>query len=123
MVEPSAKWTIFFSASTLVTSPCLPKRFFSLGRVSATAIQIPPVPSRAGNRKVALGPQLPATLFRMTFLVTVLISGAATRSPSHWHCIYDGVSIAEDAATVEWRGWPNVPWWWGRPRPCSCRGA
>lgn len=87
MVVPSASETIFLSASTLVTSPFLPKRFLSAGRVSPTAIQMPPVPSRAGKRKVALGPQLPATLSRMTLRVTALTSGAATRSPSHWHCI------------------------------------
>ena len=60
---------------------------FSLGRVLATAIQIAPVPPCAGNRKVALGPQLPAVFCRMTFLTTFLRSGAATRSPSHAHCI------------------------------------
>ena len=87
MVVPSLRVTVFLAASTLVTSPFWPYRFFSSGRVLDTAIQMPPVPSRAGNRKVALGPQLPATLLRMTFLVTSLTSGAATRSPSHWHCI------------------------------------
>src|SRR5262249_8993050 len=52
------------------------------------AIQIPPVPSRAGKRKVALGPQLPAVFPSTTFRTTFLTSGAATRSPSHSHCIY-----------------------------------
>jgi hypothetical protein len=46
------------------TMPLDQKR--SCGRVLATAFQIPPVPSRAGKRKVALGPQLPATFLLRT---------------------------------------------------------
>jgi hypothetical protein len=87
---PSARVTVLAGASTLFTFDLGPKRVFDLGRVSATAIQMPPVPPCAGNRNVALGPQFPAVLWRMTFLVTVLRSGAATRSPSHWHCIFRG---------------------------------
>lgn len=74
----------------------------SAGKVLWTAFQIPPVPPCAGKRKVAFGPlstvrkdrnqnqtayQLPAVFLLRTFETTSLSEGAATRSPSHSHCI------------------------------------
>lgn len=83
--EPSSKCATWPSASTLVT------RFLncslSWGSVLATAFQIPPVPSRAGNLNVAFGPQLPATFLLRVLEMTIFRFGAATRSPSHLHCI------------------------------------
>lgn len=87
--------TIFSSALIFLTVPCLPNFVFSLGRVFATAIQIAPVPPWAGKRNVALGPQFPAVFSRITFFTTPFTLGAATRSPSHAHCIC-GASIHWD---------------------------
>ena len=88
IVFPSLVTTTFAAALTACTAPaCRPRTRFLDGSVAATALQMAPVPPRAGNRKVALGPQLPAVVWRTTFLVTALRSGAATRSPSHAHCI------------------------------------
>lgn len=83
--EPSSRCAVWPSASTLVTRRlycCL-----SFGSVLATAFQMPPVPSRAGNLNVAFGPQLPATFLVSVLEMTILRFGAATRSPSHLHCI------------------------------------
>lgn len=51
---PSSRWAIFFSPSMRMTEAL--NLNFSWGSVLATAFQIPPVPSWAGKRKVALGP-------------------------------------------------------------------
>lgn len=51
---PSLRWAILAAPSMRTT--VLLKENFSEGSVFATAFQIPPVPSRAGKRKVALGP-------------------------------------------------------------------
>lgn len=98
MEEPSSKCAVCPSASTLVTrllNCCL-----SCGSVLATAFQIPPVPSRAGNLNVAFGPQLPATFLFSVLEMTILRLGAATRSPSHLHCI----SVVGTAQTLKLYG-------------------
>ena len=56
---------------------CTWNRVFSRGSVLATAIQMPPVPSRAGKRNIELGPQPPAAFCRIMFLVT--FSGGPAR--------------------------------------------
>lgn len=68
--------------------PYAPKYVFFLSNVLATAIQMPPVPPWAGKRNVALGPQVLATLLRVTFFVSNLTLGAATRSPSQVEFIW-----------------------------------
>lgn len=87
IVVPSLVVTVLAPASMLTTSPLSPRRSFSAGSVAATALKMAPVPPRAGKRNVALGPQFPAVFPVITFLTTVLTSGAATRSPSQPHCI------------------------------------
>jgi hypothetical protein len=52
--EPSLRCAIFLMPSMRTTVLLNEKRSF--GSVVATAFQIPPVPSRAGKRNVALGP-------------------------------------------------------------------
>lgn len=85
MLEPSSRCTVRLAPSTRTT--WRPKRNVLSGSVRATAFQIPPVPPCAGNLKVALGPQLPATFLLSTLETTSLSEGAATRSPSHLHCM------------------------------------
>lgn len=48
------------------------------------------------KRRAKKADQLPAVFLLRTFETTSLSEGAATRSPSHSHCIYNSVSKAQN---------------------------
>lgn len=85
---PSLSCAVLEAALILTTAPWSPNRVLLGGNVLATAIQIPPVPPWAGKRNMLFGPQVPATLLRIIFLVRSFTSGLATRSPIQETFIY-----------------------------------
>jgi len=68
-----------------------------------------PVPPFLGKRNTALGPQPASSLLRITLVIALWTSGAATRSPSQSHCM----AVVGYAHTLKLYGLMNksaIPW-------------